>query len=225
MTTTRKHDRFCTEMSFDTLAPFYRRMEQLFADDRMQRCRIAFLDQIPEAKDILLPGEGAGSFLVPCRGRFPRANIVCVDSSAAMIGQARRSLARAGLREDGVSFVQADLLAWEPPSAQFDLIGTHFFLDCFREDQLDPLISRLAAGAKPAADWIIADFQLAPAGWPRIRSRFILAMLYAFFRAATRLPATSLTPPGPFIERRGFRLVRRIEHDRGLLRSDWWRRK
>lgn len=200
-------------------------MEQVFAGNRMQRCRIALLDQIPEAKDILLPGEGSGRFLVPCRERFPLASIACVDSSAAMIGQARRSLARAGLREDGVSFVQADVLSWDPPSAQFDLIGTHFFLDCFREDQLAPLISRLAASAKPAADWLIADFQLAPAGWPRVRSRFILAMLYAFFRVATRLPATSLTPPDPFIERGGFRLLRRVEHDHGLLRSDWWSRR
>lgn len=212
-------------MSFDTLAPFYPRMEQAFAGDKMQHCRLAFLDQIPEPKNILLPGEGPGRFLVPCCARFPRANIVCVDSSAAMIGQARQSLARAGFQEDGVSFVQADALSWDTPSAQFDLIGTHFFLDCFRADQLPPLISRLAASARPAAHWLVADFQLAHTGWPRVRSRVILAMLYAFFRVAARLPATSLTPPDLFIEHGGFRLQRRIEQDHGLLRSDWWSRR
>jgi hypothetical protein len=141
-----------------------------------------------------------------------------------MIDQARRNLARSGTTEDRIHFLQADILSWSSPPAQFDLIVTNFFLDCFREDELAGLIPRLATGAAPEANWLLADFQIAPSGWRRLRSRVILGTLYAFFRATTRLSASSLASPEPFLEQSGFRLHRRIEHDHQLLRSDWWMR-
>ncbi len=211
-------------MSFDILAPHYRWMEFVLAGEKLQRCRTAFLDEILTARNILLLGEGHGRCLVECRRRFPDARITCVDSSEPMLDQARRRLIRHDLETNRVEFVHADVLHWTPAGHTYDLIVTNFFLDCFRAEQLEQIISRLTVATTPDANWLIADFQTASTGLKRIRSRVILWTMYAFFRAVTRLPAKKLTEPDSYLERAGFALHRRTETEWGLLLSDWWRR-
>lgn len=211
-------------MSFDTLASAYPLLERLAAGEKMQRCRTAFLEEIPPPSRVLTLGEGHGRFLSACRGRFPDAEITCVDSSAEMLRQARRELGRHGLDETRVHLIQSDLLSWAPPRGVFDLIVTHYFLDCFRADQIALMVPRIAAAALPEASWLLADFQMAAHGWRRLRSQCILALMLAFFRVATRLPARTLTPPEPFLKMEGFQEHRRIEMEWGLMKSAWWRR-
>jgi len=211
-------------MSFDLVAPYYRWMECVLAGGVMQRGRVAFLDEIPAARNILLLGEGHGRCLVECCRRFPKARIDCVDASERMLAEARRRLRRSHLEATQVNFIQADILNGLPVGETYDLIATHFFLDCFRSDQLELIIPGIAAGAIPGANWLIADFQIPPAGLPRLRARLILWMLYAFFRATTQLPADRLTAPDSLLQRAGFALSRRVDSDWGLLHSDWWRR-
>ena len=212
-------------MSFDTLAPYYSWMEFIFAGGKLQRCRIAFLDQIPRPKNILLLGEGHGRGLVECCRRFADAQITCVDASERMLAQARRQLARHNLKASRVEFIHADILNWLPSGKTYDLIVTNFFLDCFRLEQLAHMIPRIADISAPDANWLIADFQIPPTGWRRIRSRLIIWMLYFFFRMTTRLAAHKLMKPDSILEKAGFTLQRRIESEWGLLHSDWWRKR
>jgi len=209
-------------MSFDLLAPHYRWMEFILAGGKLQRCRTAFLDEIPAARNILLLGEGNGRSLDECRRRFTGARITCIDASEAMLVQARRRLASRKLDANQVEFIHADILNWTVSDENYDLIVTNFFLDCFRAEQLEQIISRISAVTAPGANWLVADFQLA-SGWAsRIRSRVILWSMYLFFRTATRLPAKKLTSPDSSLERAGFGLHRRTESEWGLLHSDWW---
>lgn len=211
-------------MSFDLLAPHYRWMEFVVAGEKLQRCRKAFLDQIPAPRNVLLLGEGHGRCLVECRRRFSHARLTCVDASHGMLMESERRLAKHHLDLTKLKFIQADALSWNPDGEPFDLIITNFFLDCFRPDQLKILISKLAANAAPDANWLIADFQVASGGWKRLRSRLILWSMYVFFRVVTRLPAEKLTPPDPFLKQAGFHLHRRTESEWGLLHSEWWSR-
>ncbi len=210
-------------MSFDLLAPHYRWMESVLAGDKLQYCRTAFLRRLPSATNILILGEGNGRFLRECRRQFPDAKITVVDSSARMLEQARRRLTKLEVKCGQINFVHANALTWTPPVRAFDLIVTHFFLDCFRPEQLQSLIAVLADSAAPGANWLLADFQAAAHGWRRLRSRAILWVMYRFFTIVTRLPAGSLTPPDPFLEQQGFKLRERVVHDWELLHSDWWR--
>ena len=148
-----------------------------------------------------------------------------------MIAEARNNLARHQLPADRVTFIRADAMPWLEQQHQqlhkrqhdeFDLIVTHFFLDCFRADQLETLVPAIASFATKDAHWLLADFQEASRGWKRWRSRCILAIMYTFFRAVTRLPASSLTPPDTYLQRAGFSLHKRQEYDWELLKSDWW---
>lgn len=209
-------------MSFDRLAPYYRWMELMLAGGKMHRCRTAFLGQIPAPKQILLLGEGHGRSLVEYRHRFAEAQITCVDASERMLTQARRKLARHNLEANQVEFIHADALNWTPRTHHYDLLVTNFFLDCFRPDQLEQIIFKIATGSTPDANWLLADFQTPGAGWKGLRSRLILRLLYVFFRMVTRLPAHRLTKPDLLLTDGGFKLRHRIENEWGLLHSDWW---
>lgn len=211
-------------MSFDLLAPHYRWLEWLSAGEKLQRCRTAFLDVISPPAKVLIYGEGNGRFLVELCRRFPKTHITVVDASAGMIAQARRRLQDSGQRTTPVEFIQANALTWTPPAAEFDLIVTCFFLDCFCADELRRLVPVIAAAARPQARWLLADFQIAPSGLARLRSRVILAVLYAFFRRATGLSAHTLVDPAPLLQAKGFGRKERVEHDHRLLYSELWSR-
>ena len=141
-----------------------------------------------------------------------------------MLQVARDRLMGAGFASDGVAFIHADALEWVPPTGTYDLLVANYFFDCFRPDQLAHIIPRLAEGATAKADWLIADFHVPAAGLRRLRSRVILASMYLFFRAVTRLPAHELTVPDRDLELAGFSRRGSSETEWGLLRSDWWQR-
>ena len=208
-------------MSFDILAPHYRWMEFVLAGEKLQRCRTAFLDHVAKANKVLILGEGNGRFLRECRRKLPNANITCVDASARMLALARERMTGQGGK---MNFVHADALEWSPSDSGFDLIVTHFFLDCFRREQLESLIAKLARAAAPQASWLLADFQSAGGGVQRYRSQLILWTMYRFFRVVTRLPATALIAPDTYLEQNGFTLRERAVREWGLLHSDWWQR-
>jgi len=209
-------------MSFDVLAPHYRWMEFLLAGEKLQRCRTAFLNQLAGAQDVLILGEGHGRFLVECRRRLPEARITCVDASKRMLQVTRARLERSEVGARGISFVHADVLAWDPGELRSDLLVTQFFLDCFRPDQLQEIVMRLARVARPNASWLLADFQSPPFGLSALRARLILKAMYIFFQAVTRLPAQTLASPDAFIRAAGFELRQRRVTEWGLLHSDHW---
>lgn len=211
-------------MSFDTLAPHYRWMEWLFAGEKLQRCRTAFLPSIPAPSHALLYGEGNGRFLSAFCRRFPTAQVTVVDFSAGMIQQARLHLEAAGIDTTNVTFVEANALEWQPPEQAFDLIVTCFFLDCFREDDLKTLVGHLARAATPQAHWLQADFQIGGPLLCRWRSRLTLRFLYFFFRHAARIRATRLTRPESLLAQAGFILQKRHLSDWRRLGSEWWAR-
>ncbi|HWD92442.1 MAG TPA: class I SAM-dependent methyltransferase [Verrucomicrobiae bacterium] len=210
-------------MSFDLLAPHYRWIEFVSAGEQLQQCRTALLERVLKSKKVLIFGEGNGRFLAECGRQLPDAKITVVDASARMLALAQRRLAGQGTSSTGIDFICADALTWTPPAREFDLIVTHFFLDCFRREQVEMLIGKLAQAAAPRANWLLADFQVPASGLARQRSRLILWMLYRFFRVTTGLPGSVLTPPDDFLRQNGFALRERRLYDWELLHSDWWR--
>lgn len=212
-------------MSFDRIAPVYRLMEFVLAGNKLHRCRTAWLDVVPHPESVLLLGEGHGRALVECCRRFEKTPITYIDSSRQMIHQARAALLRERLDVRNVQFIHADVFEWlENNQTTYTHIITNFFLDCFTPVQIDQLIKLISRHTRMDTHWLLADFNLPEAGWMRLRSRLILGGMYLFFKYATRLPATSLTPIDGMLQRSGFQLQQRREYEWGLLRSDWWQR-
>ena len=212
-------------MSFDLLAPHYRWMEWVLAGRKLQRCRTAFLDQVKATSRALVAGEGNGRFLTELLRSHPHTHVACLDASARMLECARARLIKHRLDTNKVQFVHADILNWQPAYGSFDLLVCHFFLDCFRPEQLERIAMLLASVAQPGATLLLADFQPPPSGWRGLRARWILGLMYPFFQWTTRLPARCLTSPVPFLEKNGFQLQARQQSEWGLLHSDLWVRR
>jgi ubiquinone/menaquinone biosynthesis C-methylase UbiE len=212
-------------MSFDTLAPLYRPMEAVLAGGLLQQCRTQFLKEAAGCQKALLLGEGPGRFLVELRRAYPELEITCVEKSEAMIQQAKNRLNPSKLSSGQIVFHHSDIFEWQPRAGHFDLIVTHFFLDCFAPEPLQRLITKVSSVAGQGAKWLLADFCIPPTGFPRWRASFIHKCMYAFFRKVTRLSATKLTPPDPLLQSAGFQLADRRTYNLGLLHSDLWIRQ
>lgn len=208
-------------MSFDRLARHYDWMELLLAGERLQRMRVAWLEQLRDCSRILSAGEGHGRFAAACAARYPDKELTCLDSCAAMLARARHRLKNL---QGNVHWLEADLLDWTPPARQYDAIVTCFSLDCFTPAQLASVIGRLGDCATERAVWLVSDFRLPPRGPARWRARAIHALMYRFFKLATRLPARRLTPPDDLLKAQGFVHCGRCETEWGLLYADHWRR-
>jgi ubiquinone/menaquinone biosynthesis C-methylase UbiE len=212
-------------MNFDGIAPFYNVMERLAAGQRLHRCRVAFLDEIPVPKKALLVGEGHGRFLLPFRQKFPDTEITVLDGSAKMLEIAKQRLEDNHVSTANTTFVRTDLRDWRGPAESYDLIVTNFMLDCLTPPQIDQVVAQLSHLAKPAATWLIADFEIAPNGAAKFRTRAITWLLYTFFRLITRIPANALHSPNAALEANGFLRTNRKTWEWGLLKSEQWTRK
>lgn len=212
-------------MNFDLLAPHYRWMEAVFAGGRLQRCRTALLGAISPPRKVLIYGEGNGRFLCELLRRFPDAQVTVVEASSVMIQLARERLRDTGFARAAVTFVQADAKDWSPPVASFDFLVTCFFLDCFKEDELNLLLLQIASAATSDARWLVADFQIAGDHVWCWRNRMIVRFLYAFFRWATHLSGRALIDPTPSLHAAGFVRVERFEMSHRLLFSELWSRE
>lgn len=209
-------------MSFDLLAPHYSWMELLLAGERLQRCRSAFLEDIGPRRRALVIGEGHGRFLEACLRNDIAAEIVCVDASRGMLETARRRIGPVQKRAR-VQFCHGDILHTNLEGT-FDLIATHFFLDCFPPRELQAVVAKISSVAEPGSVWAVADFMIPESGWKRERAKAIHWIMYAFFRRFTGLRARRVTPPDSFLKAAGFELQARRFSEWGLLHTDLWRK-
>lgn len=194
----------------------------MVAGDRLQRCRTRFLRAFDNAHDVLLIGEGHGRFLEALVQSYPHIRVTCVDQSAAMLRATQQALQKRGQPLNQVQFVQADVFDWLGAESSVDAIATHFFLDCFREDQLQRLIPRLTSMLKPGGQWVVSDFAIPSRGWRRWRAQLLLWAAYRVFRVTTQLPARRLVEVQPLFCAAGLTREEREEAEWGLLYSERW---
>lgn len=121
-----------------------------------------------------------------------------------------------------VRFHVGDVRNLQRPAHQYDLIVTHFFLDCFADHDLLPLVRDLAGYAGPRARWILSEFCEAPGRWGRLWTGAVTRSLYAAFKLTTNLTVTRLPDYGGALEQAGFQPDKREEALGGLLHSSVW---
>lgn len=202
-----------TPPRFDWLAPHYEWVERLTYGGRLHRCRTALLGELTDARRVLILGEGDGRFLADFLKANSAATVDVIDASAGMVALARQRLDRGAGAPDRVTWHVADARGVELPPARYDLVVTNFFLDCFPESELAPLVGRLARCLTPGGRWLVGDFALPPGGVSRLCARLTLAGMYAFFALGTGIPAVRLADPTPLLLAEGLC----IEHEARLL--------
>ena len=170
-------------MGYDQFAPFYKTVETLVYGKALQQARCAGLSAAsPES--VLVVGDGNGRFLEQAIRAWPDAHFVSVDASEGMLREAKRRVTA-----PQVKFIHADIFdALHGIEGQtFDVIVTHFFMDCFREDTLERLIPKLLGHLSIAGTWCISDFTN-----QKFYHRAMLWVMYRFFHTFTETPAQRL---------------------------------
>jgi SAM-dependent methyltransferase len=213
----------------DPIARVYRWLEYAAFGPALQRRRNAFLPQIAGVSQVLLLGDGDGRFLGELLRRNPHATVDSVDSSGRMLALAQARATRllgAAAVERQVRFHHADIQAWQPASGRpYDLIVTHFFLDCFNDDALARVLPALGAATAPGARWLVSEFrQPAGHGWAAWRARAWIGGLYLAFSWVTGLAVRRLPDYRRLLLQQDFVLEREGIAAGGLLVSELWRR-
>jgi ubiquinone/menaquinone biosynthesis C-methylase UbiE len=212
-------------VSFNRIAPWYHSLEWIAFGKELQRCRIACLGEVATPRRALIVGEGDGRFLTEFLRAHPEVEVDCLDASARMLRLARRRIQKElPGQEERVRFLEHDIISWPAPERHYDLVVTHFLLDCFPESQLAGIVRKLSRAATDDANWLLADFRIPEKGIARLRARLWLTVMYGFFRITTGIKASELIDPTPFIESEGFALARQHLLQRGMLKSELWRR-
>jgi len=176
---------------FDKISRYYTFLEKFVFRNKLQEYRCCFLDLMLQAQDVLLVGEGTGSFLSKLLSFNSTVRVTVVEVSHEMANQARSKVettdqVRVFFHEKAVSDFHT--------SQKYDFICTFFFWDCFNEKQIKRMFPHLACKLQPQGKLLNADFfeNSYSGGECRIQHFFLLRILYGFFRFATGIKAESV---------------------------------
>jgi SAM-dependent methyltransferase len=208
------------QVNFDIVARPYRWMEHMTFGPWLQRCRLAQLGHLTGADRALLLGDGDGRFLAQLLAAYPALKVDAVDSSAAMLRLLARRVGDDGC-EANSCLHHANALEWVP-CGSYDLIVSHFFLDCFFARDLDRLFDRVLPHARAGAQWVVSEFAIPRKLFAGTVARGIVGLLYRAFGLLTGLPVRALPDYAASFERRGLVLTRERRYLAGLLCSQIW---
>jgi SAM-dependent methyltransferase len=204
------------------VAKAYRWMEYATFAHNLQLVRAARLDTMRAARSALVMGDGDGRFLRSLLAVNPQVHVDAVDSSAIMLRLARERAASLGAgSESRVTWHHADARLWQP-RATYDLVVTHFFLDCFSSAEVLDLVRKSSACMAPNAQWVHSDFAIPAHGLMRWPSAAIVNGLYFGFRVLTGLDATRLPDDATAFAQAGLHLQSQELFLGGLMKSEIW---
>jgi SAM-dependent methyltransferase len=207
-------------MNCDAIARWYRWFEYLAFGRALERRRREYLDEAANARSVLVLGDGDGRFTAEFVDRNREAIVDSVDLSPRMLALAERRTADVS----HVHFWRGDARTIVLPR-KYDLIVSHFFLDCFVSRDLELLVARVSDAAYPEARWLVSEFCLPGGGIRRFAAGLLIKTMYWFFRIATGLKANRLPNYSAALTRHGFRRVRHMSAGGGLLVSELWERR
>lgn len=210
-------------MNCDALAPYYEFLEHLSFGKRLERMRFAFLPQAVTAQTAIICGGGDGRYLAELLQINPFVQVDFVDASPRMVAIAKGRISSLSCAEQSrVTFHTGELTAVAPRQKSYDLIVTHFFLDCFSEAGLAKIIAALSHRAAPDALWVLSDFSETQKPFGRFCTRAVIRALYAAFRLTTGLRVTRLPDYKSALAHAGY--LQRSEKNAigGLLHSSLW---
>lgn len=211
-----------TPPRFDRVARLYRAMEFLSFGPMLERCRFSHLSQLGQPRRALVFGDGDGRFLARLLSVNREIRADAVDASPAMLRLLNARVAQTQA-QSRVTTTCADARTFEPTVSGYDLVATHFFLDCLSPAETAALIARTQPHLAPNAQWLVSEFAIPHKG--RIRggvSRAIISALYAAFRLLTGLTVRAIPPWRELLAAAGFVCVSSSASLGGLLVSELW---
>jgi len=210
--------------NFDRLSQAYRWMEYFSFGPYLQQCRRLRIAEMTPCRRALVYGDGDGRFLSELVRRVPEMRATTVDASNKMLHRLAQRLPP----QVEVRMLHADALQCEPtgfPDAPFDLVVSHFFLDCFNEAEIASLVAHVNLAVERTALWVVSDFAIPPREPARLLGTWIVSGLYVAFGLLTGLRTRRLPDHPRAMREAGWMLEDRQELLFGLLVSESWRRR
>ena len=212
------------EPNFDGIARPYRRLEYLTLGRSLEDTRNHYLPQLQACRRALVLGDGDGRFLAQLLAINPHLQADAVDTSATMLQLLRQHCeaatpdAKARLHTHHANALTFPL---EDSEESYDLIITHFFLDCLTQPELNTLIHRIAKNINPGALWLISDFRIPP-GLMRSPAKLLVRSLYLAFRILTGLRTTRLPDYATPLTQAGLKQISHQHRLAGILTTELW---
>jgi len=135
------------ELGYDAIADRFAEWQSRISDDSRLRYLGDLLELLPESPDVLELGVGAG--VESSRTLAQRGRLTGVDLS-------REQLRRARERLPGATLIHGDFTAVELPQAGFDGVVSFYVLNNLPQDELGPLLRRVAGWLRPGG-WFLAS--------------------------------------------------------------------
>jgi ubiquinone/menaquinone biosynthesis C-methylase UbiE len=208
-------------LNFDPLARPYRWLEYVAFGRALESCRFHFLPELTQARQALIFGDGDGRFLAKLLAANPALKADVVDISPAMLKRLQERLAPEARRRITVHLIDARQFALN--DNVYDLVVTHFFLDCLTTNEVAALTERLAPSLKPNAVWVISEFAVPPGRVAASVGKAVISMLYRAFGWITGLPVRILPNYAGVMQVAGFSILEENAWLHGLLVSQRWR--
>jgi SAM-dependent methyltransferase len=209
--------------NFNHLAGIYRWLEYLTFGPFLWRCRVHFLPELAHCRRALILGDGDGRFTAHLLRENPHLEVTAIDGSPRMIESLRRTSASNAVR---LATEVADLRTWKPADlAEYDLVVTHFSLDCLTSREVRDLANRLTPAIVPNALWLVSEFAIPPTVFGRTVAAPLVWLLYRAFRLIANLRQRSLPDHGVALAECGWSLHLENTYLKGLLLSQLWRRR
>jgi ubiquinone/menaquinone biosynthesis C-methylase UbiE len=211
-------------MNCDAIAPYYSVLEHLSFGSSLEKSRCAFLGEAATSLRAIVCGGGDGRFLAHLLQANSYLNVDFVDMSPKMVELAERRVLGMGQSfRKRVKFHTCDIRNFWARPGSYDLIATHFFLDCFSQTELPSVVSRIANWGRPNGLWMVSEFREAQGPVSRVWTHAVIRFLYAAFRFMTGLRVTRLPNYVAALEGAGYSLFSEKKILGGLLHSSLWR--
>jgi len=190
---------------FDRVAVVYDLLAHLVFGNKLDRAQQVFLNELAMHNKVLIVGGGTGKILE----WLPEELAVQVDYlelSEKMLSKAKRRKSRASLTR----FIQGNILEHH---GAYDVIIANFFLDCFAEETLHQVLSKVSGVMIKKGKLIVTDFCPVNEKAPR----FLNGLMHRFFKLTANLEADHLKDIRGIMRTSGFMETSYKEMNKGQL--------
>jgi tRNA (cmo5U34)-methyltransferase len=179
---------------YDKFAAWYDDLARFVFGKDIVNCQVDLLPSTDAPMRVLILGGGTGWILEHVFLRMPKAHVTFVEASRAMIERAKRRLNN----PSRVTFIHA---AHDAPGAtrNYEVVITNFFIDQFDLPGTLDLCQRVYSALSDNGLWLVSDFVDNSRRW----HRFLLVVMYLFFRVLTGIKAKNLPPWEAVLNRHG----------------------
>lgn len=171
---------------FDSIAWIYDGLAGLVFGRSIRDAQSHFLQEIRDARRILILGGGTGWLLAHLLKINPHCEVWYIEASGKMLASTKRKIT--SMSDESVHLIHGTEKSI-PDDIKYDAVIANFFLDMFSPFDLQIVIDKLIGSVTPGGKLLISDFRVNRIVW----QRFLLWCMYRFFRAFCGIQARNLS--------------------------------